>query len=476
MMRLYYHARATLRPLAPQSPVFLPLRLLGLGLLVTFFSCHAYAETVRVGVLAHRGIERSLAHWTATADYLSEEVPDHEFEMVPLRFEQIEPAVQEGSVDFLIANSSIFAEMEARYTLNAIATLRNEHYGEAYSVFGGVIFTRADREDIRSLDDLKGTRFMAVNPTSFGGWRAGWLEMQERGLSIPEDFSELRFGDTHDAVAEAVLDGDVDAGTVRTNTLERMDQEGVLNLDEFRILNPYETTDGFPLQRSTPLYPEWPFAALPHTPEDLARDVATALINMPADNPAAQASQSAGWTVPYSYGSVEEALRELRISPFERRGAVTIMDSLRRHPDGAAAGAAAFLLLGASLAGAFTYNRRLKRVSSQLREQESYLQATLLSIGDGVITCDTEGAVVSLNPVAETLTGWSVHEAAGRPVEEVFHILNAKTRAAAENPLERALREGTVVGLANDTALIARDGTERQIADSCAPIKDASDS
>ncbi|MFP4192704.1 MAG: PAS domain S-box protein, partial [Candidatus Hydrogenedentota bacterium] len=475
MMRLYYHTRATLRPLAQQSPVLLPLRLLGLGLLLIFFSCPAYAETVRIGVLAHRGVERSLAQWSATTDYLSDKVPDHEFELVPLRFEEIEPAVRDGSVDFLIANSSIFAEMEALYTLNAIATLRNEHHGEAHSLFGGVIFTRADREDIRSLDDLEGTRFKAVNPTSFGGWRAGWLEMQERGLSIPEDFSELRFGDTHDAVVLAVRDGDVDAGMVRTNTLERMAQEGVVNLDEFRILNAQDSVQSLPLLRSTPLYPEWPFAALPHTPEDLDRDVATALINMPADSPAARASQSAGWTVPYSYSSVEEALGELRVDPFDRHAAVTIMDALRRHPDGVAAGAAAFLVLSASLAGAFTYNRRLQRVSSQLREKESYLKATLQSIGDGVITCDPEGAVVSLNPVAETLTGWSVQEAAGRPIDEVFHILNAKTRAPAENPLDKALREGVVVGLANDTALIARDGSERQIADSCAPIKDASD-
>jgi PAS domain S-box-containing protein len=115
----------------------------------------------------------------------------------------------------------------------------------------------------------------------------------------------------------------------------------------------------------------------------------------------------------------------------------------------------------------------IRAQQAQLRESEEHLSATLRSIGDGVIACDAEHKVVSLNGVAETLTGWTTAEAQGRAVEEIFHILHAKTRAWAENPVERALREGVVVELANHTALIARDGTERQIADSCAPIRGA---
>ncbi len=106
-----------------------------------------------------------------------------------------------------------------------------------------------------------------------------------------------------------------------------------------------------------------------------------------------------------------------------------------------------------------------------LQASEALLTATLSSIGDGVIATDGQGRVASLNPVAETMTGWTTREAAGRPLEEVFRIFNARTRAQAPNPVERALREGVVVGLANDTLLVARDGTERQIADSCAPIR-----
>ncbi|NCC53396.1 MAG: PAS domain S-box protein [Spartobacteria bacterium] len=110
---------------------------------------------------------------------------------------------------------------------------------------------------------------------------------------------------------------------------------------------------------------------------------------------------------------------------------------------------------------------------AELRVSEEHLKVTLRSIGDGVIACDLEGRITSLNIVAETLTGWTSAEAAGRPLEEVFRIINAHTREAVDNPVARTLRNGLIVGLANHTVLIARDGTEYQVADSCAPIRDA---
>jgi PAS domain S-box-containing protein len=106
-----------------------------------------------------------------------------------------------------------------------------------------------------------------------------------------------------------------------------------------------------------------------------------------------------------------------------------------------------------------------------IREREEDLAITLNSIGDAVIATDAEGRITKMNPVAERLTGWGVVEARGRRLPEVFHIINQYTRAAVENPAERVLREGVVVGLANHTLLVARDGTERPIADSGAPIR-----
>jgi PAS domain S-box-containing protein len=113
------------------------------------------------------------------------------------------------------------------------------------------------------------------------------------------------------------------------------------------------------------------------------------------------------------------------------------------------------------------------RSFDQLRASEQRLAITLRSIGDGVIATDATGHVTMLNPVAERLTGWTSHEAAGKTMDAVFRIVNEATRATVASPVEKVLREGTIVGLANHTLLIARNGTETPIEDSAAPIVDA---
>ncbi len=112
-------------------------------------------------------------------------------------------------------------------------------------------------------------------------------------------------------------------------------------------------------------------------------------------------------------------------------------------------------------------------MEKKLRDREEWFSTTLNSIGDAVIATDALGNVVLLNPVAERLTGWSTKEAKGRPLEEVFHIINESTRESVENPVARVLRDGVVVGLANHTSLISRDGKEISIDDSGAPIMDS---
>ena len=108
----------------------------------------------------------------------------------------------------------------------------------------------------------------------------------------------------------------------------------------------------------------------------------------------------------------------------------------------------------------------------ELREQREWFRVTLSSIGDAVITTDMRGSITFLNPVAELLTGWQFQDALGQPVEIIFNIINETTLQRAENPIEKVLRDGVVVGLANHTALIARNGKQTAIEDSAAPIKD----
>jgi PAS domain S-box-containing protein len=118
------------------------------------------------------------------------------------------------------------------------------------------------------------------------------------------------------------------------------------------------------------------------------------------------------------------------------------------------------------------FGEAMRVAQKRASERRELLRVTLGSIGDAVITTDIEGRVTYLNSVAESLTGWKHEEALGRPLDTVFRIVNEATRRPVESPAARALRDGVVVGLANHTLLIQRDGAERPIDDSAAPIRD----
>ena len=115
--------------------------------------------------------------------------------------------------------------------------------------------------------------------------------------------------------------------------------------------------------------------------------------------------------------------------------------------------------------------QRRKRAEAETRQREEWLEVTLHSIGDGVICTDVHGRVTMMNPVAEVLTGWMEDEAQGQLLVAVFPIINEQSRQTVGNPVDKVLREGVVVGLANHTVLVRRDGTERPIDDSAAPIR-----
>jgi PAS domain S-box-containing protein len=114
--------------------------------------------------------------------------------------------------------------------------------------------------------------------------------------------------------------------------------------------------------------------------------------------------------------------------------------------------------------------RARQELTEELKRSRDWLQTTLSSIADAVISTGANGLVTLMNPVAEKLTGWTFHDAQGKPLTDVFRIVNEQTRQAVENPVDKVRRSNSVVGLANHTVLISKTGQEIAIDDSGAPI------
>jgi len=287
-------------------------------LLSTVFlaSSVASAGDYKVGVLAKRGVAKAIKNWGLTDDYLTEKLQGDTFAIVPLDFDEVFPAIESSSVDFFLVNSSMFVTAKVRYGASTVATMVNSRQGETLKSFGGVILTYIDRDDINSLDDIKGKKFMAVKESSFGGWQMAYKEFLDKGINPMQDFTTLEFGGKHDNVVLAVQNGEMDAGTVRTDTLERMAAAGDIDLSEFKIIDA-KTHTGFPFVVSTSLYPEWPFAKLASTPDEITQRVANVLIDMKAETKAAKSAKIVGWTTPLDYADVENLQMLLKVGAYQ---------------------------------------------------------------------------------------------------------------------------------------------------------------
>ncbi len=358
--------------------------LINLLLLLVFFALQGYAkQTVNIGVLAHKHHETTEEEWMPTVKYLKQRIPEYDFKVIALKFEEFPPYLRDKKVDFVVMNSAYYVDLESRYGISRIATLKNLDFsGKPQTEFGGVIFTKASNQNIKSINDLKGKKFAAVDAISFGGWIMALRELKQAGI----DDSNMRvtFYGTHEKVALAVLNGDADAGTIRTDTLERMAASGKIKMDDFTILGQKNYSNFFYVA-STKLYPEWPFAKTKHVEDTLAEKVAVALISMPENSEAAKSINSAGWTIPLDYQEIHECLRELGMGPYEYLKKAALGYFIEKYW--------AYILIGALMTllsvGVSVYiarvNQRLRETRAELEkayQNEKYLREILRTVAD----------------------------------------------------------------------------------------------
>lgn len=379
-------------------------------LLLYLHGAFAHENEIKIGILALRGKANTNQKWDATAAYLNAQIKGYHFTVVPLDFSEIDPAVARNEVDFLLANSSIYVNMEYKYLVSRIATLkRKTPHAEAISIFGGVIFTKNNRNDIKSISNLKNKTFAAVDEGSLGGWHMAWRKILHKGFDPHRQLKKLIFSGTHDQVVYDVLLGKVDAGTVRTGVLESMAQEGKISLNDIRVIE-VEQCDGLNILNSTFCYPEWPIAKLKHTDDALANKVAIALIGMSSDDPANKLATIDGWSIPHNYTSVHDLRRELKLAPYDKKDEITLAEVFHKY--GFAIILLLFLLLISIIAtiSILKLNYKLQKSDTILRKQFNELKVMQKQLVESEKMASLGGLVAGVSheintPVGLALTG-----------------------------------------------------------------------
>lgn len=284
-----------------------------------------FAEDINIALRAFKGKQLALKQWQSTADHLTASIPGYTFNMVPFENNSsLNQAFSRGEFQFCLTNPAASVEHQIRYQAQPIATLVNKRLNKGYSKFGSVIFTRSDRDDINTIYDLKGKTFIGADELGFGGWRVAWNELLKHNINPYKDLKALNFaGGNQKKVINSVLTRSVDAGSVRTDMLERYAASGNINLQDFKAIGLKQSTE-FPFLLSTDLYPEWLFSSNENVDTNLKSQVANALLSIQEDSLAATSGQYVGWIEPLDYSSVDELLQKLKVGPYD----VSTLDSV----------------------------------------------------------------------------------------------------------------------------------------------------
>ncbi|ECE0888258.1 two-component system sensor histidine kinase TtrS [Salmonella enterica subsp. diarizonae] len=332
--------------------------------------CHgAWAGTWNIGILAMRGEASTRSHWQPLAKTLNQQLPGETFHIQPLDLHQMQEAVNRGTVQFVITNPAQFVQLSSHAPLRWLASLRSTRDGKTIgNVIGSVILTRRD-SGITTAHDLIGKAVGAIDAQAFGGYLLGYKALSDVGLRPERDF-HLRFtGFPGDALVYMLREKAVQVAIVPVCLLENMDQEGLINKKDFIALLSRPTT--LPCLTSTPLYPDWSFAALPAVSDALADRVTRALFNSPA-------AASFHWGAPASTSQVEALLRDVRQHPQQRRLWLDVKSWLIQHQLMVGGMTLAFLLLTLNYIWVMLLVRRrgkqLERNSVVLHQHERALE------------------------------------------------------------------------------------------------------
>lgn len=280
-----------------------------------------HAREVRIGVLAYLGAEAAISEWSPVVRRLRTAIPGRSISLLQFDHQGLRDAAAAGEIDFVITNPGHYVELESALGASRILTLDPGRGLSPERAIGSAVIVPAAGEDLRTLADLRAKRVAIVSREGFGGYQLVWRELKALGIDPVRDFAALlEVGLPMNGVFDAVASGQAHAGIVRACLLEsRPEWRGA-----FRVLGA-RSEPGYPCAISTSLYPDWPIAILRHTPDELAKTVAIALLGM------TEAEDGMAWAVPADYQAVHAMFRELEIGPYAHLGEPTLIALAERY-------------------------------------------------------------------------------------------------------------------------------------------------
>ena len=433
---MFVDVRYTIKPLNNicTKKVNLPCLLLGLWLFTMPFPIWVNAQIadtdtphhkteIKIAILANRGTEISLKEWEPTAEYLSERIPNYTFRIVPFTFEDFFDGVTspENNISYFSANPSFYTYLEYHGKARRLVTMQMPGNPEPQSMFGGVIFTSASRTDISEIADLEDMHFAAVDSLSLGGWHAAWRELIEAGFNPKNDFASITFLGSHDNVVHAVLNGDVDAGTVRSTQLERMANENIIQLSEIKVIHSQHAIfPNYPALLSTRLYPEWPFAATDSAYDELSKKITIALLEMPSNHIAARSLQSVGWTVPEMYDEIHYLLRILALPPYDNDG-ITLTSTIQKYWQWLLLILLLFIVALGFGTIAVSLNMRTQKMADDLVKSEEQFRVLVTNSSDLIWLLKPNGVFSYASLSWKPVFGYEPEDVINKPVSNFVH-------------------------------------------------------
>jgi len=371
-------------------------------------------DKVSIGILAFREKPAVEARWQPLVEYLNKHTPGIEFKIHPFNYSELEEAIKHKHIDFVFTNSAHFVQLAHQVNLSSpLATLINKKSGQAVRSFAGTILVKNPK--IQALEDLAGKVIATPSQKSFGGFKMQAYELYQAGLKLPKDAKVIQTTMPHDKAVFALLNDEVDAAFIRSGVLESLEKQGKIKTGELRVLNEQDQPS-FPFQSSTRLYPEWPFAAMPHVGEALAGQVAGAILALPHDGQIAQSIDIHGFRIPADYEPVREVLRTLRVYPFDKVHDITLTDIWNQKKpeliDVSLLLTIIFILIAIIL---HTYRRlydnhkKLEKINQSLK-----ISSVAFDTQASILITDAKEKIIKVNKAFTRTTGYSFSESEGQ--------------------------------------------------------------